>query len=82
MAPQPDPNNPIGLYDPRLEKDGCGVGFVASIDGIRSHRILKDSQTVLERMSHRGACACDNDSGDGAGVMTAVPDKFYRRVVK
>jgi glutamate synthase (NADPH/NADH) len=66
------------LWRPELEKDGCGVGFVVSIQGVQTHRILQEARTMLERMAHRGACACDNDSGDGAGVMTTLPDALYR----
>jgi glutamate synthase (NADH) len=66
------------LWCPQLEKDGCGVGFVVSIKGIPTHKIIEEARTMLERMAHRGACACDNDSGDGAGVMTAIPDELYR----
>ena len=68
---------PSGLYDPTREQDACGVGFVAAIDGTASHRILQDSRTMLLRMEHRGACSCDNDSGDGAGTMTAIPHQLY-----
>ncbi|KAJ1362991.1 hypothetical protein KIN20_022733 [Parelaphostrongylus tenuis] len=71
-----------GLYLPQLERDGCGVGFVVSIKGIKTHKILCDARTMLERMAHRGACSCDNDSGDGAGVLTAIPDQLYRKSVK
>ncbi|VDN53813.1 unnamed protein product [Dracunculus medinensis] len=66
------------LWIKNFEKDSCGVGFIASIDGISTHRILKEARIMLERMAHRGACSCDNDSGDGAGVLTAIPDKLYR----
>ncbi|CAH1799875.1 unnamed protein product [Owenia fusiformis] len=71
-----------GLYDPNNEKDACGVGFVVSIDGVKSHKILRDSQTMLERMQHRGACGCDNDTGDGAGVMTAIPHELYAKFLR
>ncbi|VDM96297.1 unnamed protein product [Thelazia callipaeda] len=67
------------LYIPHLEKDSCGVGFVTSVRGVASHKILCDGRTMLERLAHRGACACDCDSGDGAGVMTAIPDALYRK---
>ncbi|TMS36384.1 hypothetical protein L596_003559 [Steinernema carpocapsae] len=70
------------LWFPQLEKDACGVGFVTSIEGKPSHKILEEGRTMLERMAHRGACACDNDSGDGAGVLAAIPDQFYRDEVK
>ncbi|KAM3726870.1 Glutamate synthase [NADH], amyloplastic [Dirofilaria immitis] len=71
-----------GLYIPHLEKDSCGVGFVASIRGIATHQVLCDGRKMLQRLAHRGACACDNDSGDGAGVMTAIPDALYRKDLK
>ncbi|KAE9555853.1 hypothetical protein FO519_000938 [Halicephalobus sp. NKZ332] len=70
------------LWDPKLERDACGVGFVTSIKGIPTNKILLDARTMLERMAHRGACACDNDSGDGAGVLTAIPDELYRKHIK
>lgn len=70
------------LWRPQLEKDACGVGFVTSIKGIRTHKILEEGRVMLERMAHRGACGCDNDSGDGAGVMTAIPDTLYREELK
>ncbi|XP_015120846.1 glutamate synthase [NADH], amyloplastic isoform X2 [Diachasma alloeum] len=66
-----------GLYDPSLEKDACGVGFIVAIDGKRSHKIVSDAETLSARMNHRGACACDNDTGDGAGVLCAIPHDYY-----
>ncbi|XP_045471677.1 glutamate synthase [NADH], amyloplastic isoform X2 [Harmonia axyridis] len=66
-----------GLYDPQLEKEACGVGFIASIEGISSHKIVRDAQRLAISMNHRGACACDNDTGDGAGVLTSIPHDFY-----
>lgn len=68
-----------GLYDPQNEHDACGVGFIVAIDGRRDHKILRDAQTLAERMYHRGAVACDNDTGDGAGVMTAIPHNLYAK---
>jgi glutamate synthase (NADPH/NADH) len=70
------------LWRPQLEKDACGVGFCASVKGIQTHEILQSARVMLERMAHRGACVGDNDSGDGAGVMTAIPDKLYREDIK
>ncbi|PAV71125.1 hypothetical protein WR25_07328 [Diploscapter pachys] len=70
-----------GLWLPQLERDACGVGFVCSIKGIATNKIMSDARTMLERMAHRGACACDNDSGDGAGVLTAIPHELYRKAV-
>ena len=57
-----------GLYDARNEHDSCGVGFVAHIKGKRSHQILIDAEEVLRNMDHRGACGCEPNTGDGAGV--------------
>lgn len=66
-----------GLYDPQFEKEACGVGFIVAIDGRRSHKIVRDAQRLAISMNHRGACACDNDTGDGAGVLTAIPHDLY-----
>lgn len=66
-----------GLYDPAFEHDACGIGFVASIKGIKSHQHIIDALTVLENMEHRGACGCEENSGDGAGIMIQVPHEFF-----
>jgi glutamate synthase (NADPH/NADH) large chain len=71
-----------GLYDPAYEHDSCGVGFVAHIKGQRSHQILIDAEEVLRNMDHRGACGCEPNTGDGAGILTALPHEFLQRVVK
>ncbi len=71
-----------GLYDPAFEHDSCGVGFVAHIKGKRSHQILIDAEEVLRNMDHRGACGCEPNTGDGAGILTALPHEFLQRVVK
>ena len=73
------PKSPIGLYDPAIEKDACGVGFVASISGESSHAIVRDSKEILERMQHRGACGEEVNTGDGAGVMVKVPHRFLEK---
>jgi glutamate synthase (NADPH/NADH) large chain len=70
-----------GLYDPAYEHDSCGVGFVAHIKGQRSHQILIDAEQVLRNMDHRGACGCEPNTGDGAGILTALPHEFLRKVV-
>src|SRR5512139_1710753 len=69
------------LYDPTTERAACGVGFVADIDGQRSNRILRDALTVLVNLRHRGACGCEPNTGDGAGVLFQMPDAFLRAVV-
>jgi glutamate synthase (NADPH/NADH) large chain len=71
-----------GLYDPAYEHDSCGVGFVAHIKGQRSHQILLDAREVLHNMDHRGACGCEPNTGDGAGILTALPHEFLERVVR
>ena len=71
-----------GLYDPAHEHDSCGVGFVAHIKGVPSHQILLDAEEILRNMDHRGACGCEANTGDGAGMLTALPHKFLQKVVK
>src|SRR4029079_15258614 len=71
-----------GLYDPAFEHDSCGVGFVAHIKGKRSHQILIDAEEVLRNMDHRGGCGCETNTGDGAGILTALPHEFLQRVVR
>jgi glutamate synthase domain-containing protein 2/glutamate synthase domain-containing protein 1/glutamate synthase domain-containing protein 3 len=68
-----------GLLDPRLERDACGVGFVVNVKGERSHGIVQKGLTVLQNLTHRGACGCDPLTGDGAGILLQVPDEFLRR---
>jgi glutamate synthase (NADPH/NADH) large chain len=68
-----------GLYDPALERDACGVGFVANIHGERSHALVHQGIQVLENLEHRGACGCDPETGDGAGVLIQLPDAFLRQ---
>lgn len=70
-----------GLYLPRFEHDACGVGLVANMRGEASHRIIEQGITVLKRLMHRGASGADPDTGDGAGLLIALPDAFFRAVV-
>ncbi|HMB81550.1 MAG TPA: glutamate synthase central domain-containing protein, partial [Vicinamibacterales bacterium] len=69
-----------GLYDPRDEHDACGVGFVAHIKGTRSHAIVERGLQVLINLLHRGACGCEANTGDGAGILIQMPDRFLRKV--
>ncbi|MEU0063175.1 glutamate synthase large subunit [Streptomyces albidoflavus] len=69
---------PQGLYDPRNEHDACGVGFVATLTGEPSHTLVDQALTVLRNLEHRGATGSEPDSGDGAGILTQVPDAFLR----
>jgi glutamate synthase (ferredoxin) len=68
-----------GLYDPAYEHDACGMGFVASIRGQKSHDIIRKGIQVLINLTHRGACGCDPETGDGAGVLIQVPHIFFAR---
>ncbi|MCK8680505.1 glutamate synthase large subunit [Streptomyces lichenis] len=69
---------PQGMYDPRNEKDACGVGFVATLTGVASHELVEQALTVLRNLEHRGATGAEADSGDGAGILFQVPDAFLR----
>jgi glutamate synthase (ferredoxin) len=68
-----------GLYDPAHEHDSCGVGFVVDIKGRRSHAIVAKALQVLKNLLHRGACGCEPNTGDGAGILLQMPDRFLRR---
>jgi len=68
-----------GLYDPRHEHDACGMGFVASIKGTRTHAIVLKGIEVLANLEHRGACGCDPETGDGAGILIQIPHTFFVR---
>ncbi|KAF8379702.1 hypothetical protein HHK36_029146 [Tetracentron sinense] len=65
------PEKPLGLYDPSFDKDSCGVGFVAELSGESSRKTVTDALEMLIRMSHRGACGCETNTGDGAGILVA-----------
>ncbi|MDA0735196.1 MAG: glutamate synthase large subunit [Chloroflexi bacterium] len=69
-----------GLYSPATEHDSCGVGMVANIKGVKSHQIIDESLEVLVNLGHRGACGCDPDTGDGAGILIQMPHQFFQRV--
>lgn len=66
-----------GLYDPSFEHDACGIGFVANLKNIKSHKVIRDALHMLERMEHRGACGCEPNTGDGAGILIQLPHEFF-----
>src|SRR6476646_10909493 len=68
-----------GLYDPSLEKDSCGVGFIANIKGVKSHQIVSDAINILCNLEHRGAVGADPRAGDGAGILVQIPHAFFKR---
>ena len=73
--------NAVGLYDPANEHDACGVAMVATLNKLPTHEIVAKALTALRNLEHRGASGAEPDSGDGAGILIQVPDKFYRSVV-
>src|SRR6267378_7908336 len=70
-----------GLYDLSLEKDSCGVGFIANIKGKKSHQIVSDAINILCNLEHRGAVGADPRAGDGAGILVQIPHAFFERKV-
>ncbi len=71
-----------GLYDPSYEKDACGVGFVVDIQGRKSHKIIQQGLTALDNLRHRGACGCEENTGDGAGILIQVPHSFLTKATR
>src|SRR5262245_14060935 len=71
-----DDEEPQGLFDPRLESDACGVGFIADLKGRKAHAIVKDALEILENLEHRGAVGADPLAGDGAGILMQIPHDF------
>ena len=78
---RPGPPKAQGLYDPRFEHDACGVNFVVHMKGVRSHAIVEAGIGALCNMDHRGAAGAEINTGDGAGILLQVPDRFLRAVV-
>src|SRR6201988_459992 len=75
----PGPPPAQGLYDPVHEHDACGVGFAGDIEGRRSHTIVRQALSVLINLLHRGACGCEANTGDGAGIIIQMPHAFLAR---
>ena len=67
-----------GLYDPKNEKENCGIGFVADMKGRGTHEIIRQGIEVLNKLEHRGACGSDSLTGDGAGLLIQIPHKFFK----
>src|SRR4026209_2731393 len=81
FADSADPGLPPaqGLYDPALEKDSCGVGFIADIKGRSSHKLIEDALAILCNLEHRGAVGADPRAGDGAGILVQIPHAFFHK---
>eukprot|EP00873_Tetraselmis_striata_P023387 jgi/Tetstr1/443651/TSEL_031644.t1 len=71
-----------GLFDPANDKDACGVGFVGELSKTPKRSVVTDSLQMLQRMTHRGACGCEENTGDGAGILCSIPFEFFQRVAK
>jgi glutamate synthase domain-containing protein 2/glutamate synthase domain-containing protein 1/glutamate synthase domain-containing protein 3 len=71
--------HPQGLYDPRHEHDACGMGFIVNLKGEKSHGIVEKGLEILKNLQHRGACGCDPETGDGAGILIQIPHEFFAR---
>src|SRR3569832_400735 len=68
-----------GLYNPENERDACGVGFVVNLKGKKSHDIVTKALQVLVNLLHRGACGCEANTGDGAGILIQIPHTYLKR---
>ena len=73
---------PHGLYHPRNEHDACGIGLIANINNIKSHRTIDDGLSILKNLEHRGAVGADPKAGDGAGIMIQIPHGFFSEEAK
>jgi len=71
-----------GLYDPQFEHEACGVGFVVNIKGRKSHTIIEQALQMLLNLDHRGACGCEANTGDGAGILLQTPHAFFKEVIR
>ena len=69
-----------GLYDPQFEHDACGVGFLVNVKGRKSHEIVRQALQILVNLNHRGACGCEANTGDGAGILLQTPHAFFQQV--
>ncbi len=70
---------PQGLYHPSFEHDACGLGFVVNVNGEPSHSIIERGLEILLNLTHRGACGCDSETGDGAGILLQIPHQFFAK---
>jgi glutamate synthase domain-containing protein 2/glutamate synthase domain-containing protein 1/glutamate synthase domain-containing protein 3 len=81
MTDRLKPPTAHGLYDPRYEHDACGVALVARLDNVSSHEVIEKALDALENLEHRGAAGADKHTGDGAGILLQMPDRFLREAV-
>lgn len=67
-----------GLYRPDFEHEACGIGMIANINGKKTHNIVQNAINILCNLEHRGGQSADTSTGDGAGIMTQIPDRFFK----
>ena len=72
-------NHTTGLYDANFEHDSCGVGFIVNIKGTKSHKLVRQAFEIGINLLHRGACGCEKNTGDGAGILLQLPHKFLSK---
>ncbi len=80
--PQAHTSSTKGLYDPAYEHDSCGIGFIVDIKGRKSHKIVENAMMMLKNLAHRGACGCEENTGDGVGMIIQTPHKFFIRACR
>ena len=68
-----------GLYDPRFEHDNCGIGAIIQVDGKKSHKLVADALSIVENLEHRAGKDAEGKTGDGVGILTQIPHKFFLR---
>ena len=71
-----------GLYDPSFEHDNCGIGAIVSVDGRKNHQIVADALKIVERLEHRAGKDAEGETGDGVGILTQIPHRFFQRVCR
>ena len=76
---QQEPHQSPTLYNPFYEHDACGVGFIVNVDGKKTHQLIKDALQILVNLTHRGACGCDPETGDGCGILFQIPHLFFQK---
>ncbi|MFK8010133.1 MAG: hypothetical protein AB8H03_27515 [Saprospiraceae bacterium] len=74
-----NPAQQKGLYIPQLEKDSCGTGLIANLKGEKTHQLVENALIMLQNMEHRGACGCEPNTGDGAGILIQTPHEFFEK---
>ena len=71
-----------GLYDPAFEHDNCGIGAIADIRGRKSHAVVSDALKIVENLEHRAGKDAEGKTGDGVGILTQIPHRFFAHVLK